>query len=78
MAFDFNEARETIEAAKKRGLIREESSPDFDSTAKPAKAKPSPASNAVIPDWLQKSIEDTGTSPAPPPPDIFSGRPELP
>jgi hypothetical protein len=54
MAFDFNAAREIVEAAKKRGAIR----------AQGEEAPPSPqpeqksreAASAVLPDWLQESI----------------------
>ncbi|HWB61708.1 MAG TPA: hypothetical protein VG733_19655 [Chthoniobacteraceae bacterium] len=53
MAIDFNEARATIDEAKKRGLIR-----GSDSTGPvPSEASPKPqsqekASGVVMPDWL--------------------------
>ena len=53
MAFDFNEAREIIEAAKKRGMIRAA-----------GEAAPIPVQNqaapdkTVFPEWLKDSISD--------------------
>jgi hypothetical protein len=53
MAFDFNEAREIVEAAKKRGLIR-----SHGDTAPLAEPKQAEAGNTVFPDWLNESIRD--------------------
>jgi hypothetical protein len=49
MGFDFNEAREIIEAAKKRGAIREAGStlPIIPQTEEV------PAKETVLPEWLQ-------------------------
>ena len=77
MAFDINEARAIIEDAKKRGLIADPNSPTPVSAPKAAvKAPPKPAaSNAVIPDWLQKGIADTATGQPPVSNDhLFSSR----
>jgi len=53
MAFDFNEAREIVEAAKKRGLIRAEGE------AAPLPApKQTGVEKTVFPEWLQASIRD--------------------
>jgi hypothetical protein len=51
MAIDFNEAREIIEAAKKRGLIRAqgEAAPE---------GKKMETSGAVLPDWLKESVQN--------------------
>ena len=74
MAFDINEARAIIEDAKKRGLIADPNSPTPVKAV--AKAAPKPAaSNAVIPDWLQKGIADTATGQPPVSNDhLFSSR----
>jgi hypothetical protein len=63
MAFDFNEAREIIEAAKKRGMIRSKDEPP------PApRDEPKDVTNVAIPDWLRESIADpsapTGFTPS--------------
>ena len=51
MAFDFDEARATVEEAKKRGLIR---SAGAEPAAPDPKAKSEKsAGNIVLPDWLQ-------------------------
>jgi hypothetical protein len=58
MAFDFNEARATIEEAKKRGLIRDQGSPDPVSRETPSKPKATEGtSGETLPDWLQKGIQ---------------------
>jgi hypothetical protein len=58
MAFDFDEARATIEEAKKRGLIRPPGSDDTVSSESSEKAKPTEGtSGTVLPDWLQKGIQ---------------------
>jgi hypothetical protein len=57
MAFDFNEARAIIEAAKQKGLIREAGSPE--PVAKSPKASQPNASEAgeeALPDWLKRGI----------------------
>ena len=51
MAFDFNAAREIVEAAKKRGVIRSEGE-EFPQ----AEAKKSDAGNTHLPDWLQEGL----------------------
>jgi hypothetical protein len=51
MAFDFNAAREIVEAAKKRGLIRAHGEP----APEPA-PKEKPSGSSVLPDWLQEGI----------------------
>ena len=55
MAFDFNEARAIIEAAKQQGLIRPPGSPD---PAPKAPAQPSGAETEHLPDWLKKEIRE--------------------
>jgi hypothetical protein len=55
MAFDFNAAREIVEAAIKRGAIRSQGEDAPPSPPQPEQ-KPRPAGSAVIPDWLQESI----------------------
>ena len=58
MAFDFNEARATIEEAKKRGLIRPAGSPDVISPESATKGKSKEGTGGtVLPDWLQKEIK---------------------
>ena len=53
MAFDFNEARATVEEAKRRGLIRSADSTDSVSPESSAKPKSKEkASVVVLPDWL--------------------------
>jgi hypothetical protein len=52
MAFDFNAAREIVEAAKKRGMIRAHGE---EAPAPEPKKKAEPG-GAVLPDWLQASI----------------------
>jgi hypothetical protein len=49
MAFNFDEAREIVEAAKKRGLIRAEGEA-------PIEPKVEGASGDLLPDWLQAGI----------------------
>jgi hypothetical protein len=55
MPMDMNEAREIVEDAKKRGLIRAPGEaaaagkPDWKTTA----------GNTVLPDWLEESIQNT-------------------
>jgi hypothetical protein len=56
MAFNFDEAREIVEAAKKRGLIRAEGQA-------PVEPKKEGPSGEMLPDWLQ-----TGLSMPPLPP----------
>jgi hypothetical protein len=56
MAFNFDEAREIVEAAKKRGLIRAEGEAPFE----PKNEGPS---GEMLPDWLQAGIS---MPPAPP------------
>ena len=51
MALDFSEAREIVEAAKKRGLIRPQGE-DLP-LAEPEKTG---EGGAVLPDWLQAGI----------------------
>ena len=51
MAFDFNEAREIVEAAKKRGMIRAEGE------EAPAPPEPKRAGNTLLPDWLQEGLQ---------------------
>jgi len=51
MAFDFNAAREIVEAAKKRGLIRAPGAP-----APKPEPTDKPAAPSVLPDWLQEGI----------------------
>jgi hypothetical protein len=58
MAFDFNEAREIVEAAKKRGLIRAQG----EEAPRPPDQKKEAASTAHLPDWLQDGL----SRPAPP------------
>jgi hypothetical protein len=59
MAFDFNEAREIVEAAKKRGMIRAEGE-----TAPPQAGQTrSDPSHSALPDWLREGLE----KPVPPP-----------
>jgi hypothetical protein len=57
MPIDFNEAREIIEAAKKRGIIRSKDEP-----APSPRQEPQPGPNVAIPDWLKDSI----ANPTPP------------
>jgi hypothetical protein len=49
MAFNFDEAREIVEAAKKRGLIRAEGEA-------PIEPKTEGPSGELLPDWLQAGI----------------------
>lgn len=60
MAFDFNEARAIIEAAKQKGLIREAGSPD--PVAKSPKAstqvESSQAGEEGLPEWLKRGIRE--------------------
>jgi hypothetical protein len=59
MAFDFNEAREIVEAAKKRGMIRADGEP-----APPqAEPKRSDAGNSALPDWLREGLEKPAPRP---------------
>ena len=53
MSIDFNEARAIIEAAKKRGSIREAGStlPPVSSASEP------PAKPVILPEWLRTEIE---------------------
>jgi len=57
MAFDFNEARAIIEAAKQQGLIRPPGSPDPAPKA-PAAQSSSAAETEHLPDWLKKEIRE--------------------
>lgn len=58
MAFDFNEARQTIEDAKKRGLIRTSDSTASDSREHATKAKPGEkTARTILPDWLQEGMK---------------------
>lgn len=52
MAFDFNEAREIVEAAKKRGVIRAQGEAAFPQPEQ----KKMEAGSTVLPDWLQEGI----------------------
>lgn len=57
MAFDFNEARAIIEAAKQKGLIREAGSPE--PAAKPKASQNQPeAGEEGLPEWLKRSIRE--------------------
>jgi len=56
MAFDFNEARAIIEAAKQQGLIRPPGSPD--PAPKAPSAQSSSAETENLPDWLKKEIRE--------------------
>lgn len=51
MAFDFNEAREIVEAAKKRGMIRAQGE-----KALPPEPKKKEAGSSALPDWLQEGL----------------------
>jgi len=51
MAIDFNEAREIVEAAKKRGLIRAHGD-----KASPPEPKKKEAGGSALPDWLQEGL----------------------
>jgi hypothetical protein len=51
MAMDFNEARQIIEAAKKRGAIRSAEEPD---PPMQPESKPKEPDSTVIPDWLTR------------------------
>jgi hypothetical protein len=53
MAFDFNEAREIVEAAKKRGVIRAEGE---EAPAPRPEPKKGEVSGTALPDWLQEGI----------------------
>jgi hypothetical protein len=55
MAFNFNEAREIVEAAKKRGLIRAEGEAAPPPKPEPKKKKEAAGGN-VLPDWLQEGM----------------------
>jgi hypothetical protein len=57
MAFNFDEAREIVEAAKKRGLIRAEGEA-------PIAPKKEGASGDLLPDWLQAGISMPPTPPS--------------
>jgi hypothetical protein len=57
MAFNFDEAREIVEAAKKRGLIRSEGEAPFE----PLKEA---AGGDLLPDWLQAGISMPPTPPS--------------
>ena len=54
MAFDINEARAIIEAAKQRGMIREANAAAFPVT--PPKQAKETSGDVVLPDWLQEGI----------------------
>lgn len=58
MAFDFNEARATIEEAKKRGLIRAADSTDpvIPKPSAKTKSEEQPA-RTVLPDWLRDGMK---------------------
>ncbi len=53
MAFDFNEAREIVEAAKKRGMIRAEGE---DGPPTRPEQKKGEAIGTALPDWLQEGL----------------------
>jgi len=53
MKFDINEAREIIEAAKKRGAIREAGSTQAAASSK----EESPAKDVVLPEWLRGGFD---------------------
>ncbi len=55
MNFDINEAREIVEAAKKRGAIRVAGSAPIQASASQASEKV--AKEVVLPEWLQQEIE---------------------
>ena len=57
MAFNFDEAREIVEAAKKRGLIRAEGEA-------PIEPKNEGPSGETLPDWLQAGISMPPVPPA--------------
>lgn len=58
MAFDFNEARQMIEDAKKRGLIRTSDSAAPDSQEHAPKAKPGEKTTpTILPDWLREGMK---------------------
>lgn len=54
MAFDFNEARAIIEAAKQAGLIHPPGSP----TPAPKASNPIHVESENIPEWLKKEIRE--------------------
>ena len=51
MAFDFNEAREIVEAAKKRGMIRAQGEEVL-----PPEPKKGEVDASSLPDWLQEGL----------------------
>lgn len=56
MTFDINEARAIIEAAKQRGMIKDQNSEPVASPVKGPKPLDKPAGNSILPDWLQEGI----------------------
>jgi hypothetical protein len=58
MAFDFNAAREIVEAAKKRGMIRAEG--EQLPAARP-EGKTGDARVTALPDWLQEGLSRPAT-----------------
>jgi hypothetical protein len=56
MAFDINEARAIIEAAKQRGAIRDANSAPAATPASSPKPSNETSGDVVIPDWLQEGI----------------------
>jgi hypothetical protein len=55
MSFDINEAREIVEAAKKRGIIRVAGSAPIQSSTSQVSEKV--AKEANLPEWLRQEIE---------------------
>jgi hypothetical protein len=56
MAFDFKGAREIVEAAKKRGMIRAEG--EEAPLPPPPERKQGEAGQSVLPDWLQEGLSN--------------------
>jgi hypothetical protein len=55
MSFDFNEAREIVETAKRRGVIRVAGSAPIQSSAAQESEKVANAAN--LPEWLRQELE---------------------
>ena len=53
MGFDFKEAREIVEAAKKRGMLR---AAGEEAPAPRVEGKEKQAGGAALPDWLQEGL----------------------